>query len=164
MTRNIVFSSIFLVLATMFTACAPPACQDVDCGDHGTCFEGACECAPGWQGIKCQTKSIDMLAGKYQAQETCDSIPGPEYLEEIAPGADETHAIIKNFGNSGADLPVEIISGGKLAFTNVDWNISGKTYKLSGSSERDFGSLVIDYSAKLNDTVRISCVHVMTKF
>ncbi|MBQ7412843.1 MAG: hypothetical protein IJV07_01020 [Alphaproteobacteria bacterium] len=30
-----------------------PSCDDVDCGDHGTCNAGACICADGWSGSTC---------------------------------------------------------------------------------------------------------------
>ena len=38
------------------TPVAPDPCFGVDCGDHGTCKEGACECADGWTGDRCEVE------------------------------------------------------------------------------------------------------------
>ena len=42
-------------------SCAVDPCLGVDCGDHGTCAEGACICDAGWAGTNCQEDADDCI-------------------------------------------------------------------------------------------------------
>jgi hypothetical protein len=40
-----------------FVGCNPDACKDVVCANGGNCTEGTCNCASGFEGTLCATKS-----------------------------------------------------------------------------------------------------------
>ena len=48
-----------LALSCMFLSgqesWSPDPCAEVDCGSHGTCEQGVCECDPGYEGEFCDT-------------------------------------------------------------------------------------------------------------
>lgn len=55
------FSIVFL--AFMFS-CSDP-CDDVNCGDNGTCDDGTCLCETGYVGTLCDGKIIDLYTGNW---------------------------------------------------------------------------------------------------
>ena len=56
--RNIAFSALFTLgafSAITYTSCNKDECKDVVCQNGGTCLEGACSCATGYEGTNCET-------------------------------------------------------------------------------------------------------------
>lgn len=63
------FSAILLCL--MFS-CSDP-CDDIACGDNGTCDDGTCICETGYEGTNCETLVIDKYTGTWLSTDfECD--------------------------------------------------------------------------------------------
>ena len=58
------FFAAALATATIFSACDP--CKDVECQNSGTCVEGTCECATGYEGVNCETEMRTKFLGNYK--------------------------------------------------------------------------------------------------
>ena len=56
------FTPILVLLVTLLlTACTPDPCEDTICANGGTCFEGNCQCPPGFSGADCSIDDCDAL-------------------------------------------------------------------------------------------------------
>lgn len=62
--KHVLYLSAFLLL--LLPACAPSdPCEDLPCGSEGTCREGVCDCAAGFEGENCDSREIDKFLGTY---------------------------------------------------------------------------------------------------
>ncbi len=52
-TQGLESEDMSVVIAA--TPAAPDPCADVDCGEHGECVEGLCQCEEGFEGDRCET-------------------------------------------------------------------------------------------------------------
>jgi hypothetical protein len=59
-------------------SCAPDPCAGIDCGEHGTCSNGACVCTDDYYGENCETAPLTCLnGGRWNATTlTCDCAQG----------------------------------------------------------------------------------------
>lgn len=68
-------SCMFALSAIYFTACdttEPDPCAKVECGPHGACNNGTCDCAPGYEkdvNGRCDLLITDKLTGKYNGED-----------------------------------------------------------------------------------------------
>jgi hypothetical protein len=61
--KLIVLSTVLLLF---LAGCAPgDPCLDLPCGTEGTCREGICDCAAGFEGENCDAREIDKFLGIY---------------------------------------------------------------------------------------------------
>lgn len=72
-----IFKTILIVTTVLFTTISfqscKDACDDVVCQNGGTCDEGICDCAVGFEGTSCATLSRDKFIGSYSVAENCGS-------------------------------------------------------------------------------------------
>lgn len=87
-------------------SCDTDPCSDVDCGSNGTCFDGICECDPGYDGTNCNIVIRSLFTGTFDATEICDTTPDGEqddYVSVITESFDGPEYIvidnIYNFSN-----------------------------------------------------------------
>lgn len=63
---------------TLITSCNQDKCKDVVCANGGTCTDGSCKCASGYEGTLCDTKSnlkFINVAGWSVSEEGTSSAP-----------------------------------------------------------------------------------------
>lgn len=62
--KRLLYLSGFLLV--LLASCAPnDPCEDLPCGNEGTCREGTCDCALGFEGENCNSREIDKFLGTY---------------------------------------------------------------------------------------------------
>jgi len=64
------FSLSFLsaLILIFLTSCSDP-CDDVNCGENGSCDEGICLCDTGYEGVNCEAKEIDKFIGSWTSND-----------------------------------------------------------------------------------------------
>ena len=67
--KNILKLSFLAGLFLVFS-CTDP-CEDVVCENGGTCDEGTCLCAEGYEGDNCETESRAKYLGDFLGERTC---------------------------------------------------------------------------------------------
>lgn len=55
------------------SACNTDACKDVTCNNGGTCADGTCLCADGYEGTNCDTEMRAKFLGNFNITESCSS-------------------------------------------------------------------------------------------
>jgi hypothetical protein len=105
------FALLSIALST--TSCKKDACQGMDCGIHGDCFEGVCSCDPGYllDGFgQCEDLLSQRIAGTYAAtNEGCNI---GDYFLTIQANPGKGHGLfIANLGqytclNTGGELVI----------------------------------------------------------
>jgi hypothetical protein len=115
--KSILLSSVLtlgIFGATTFVSCNPDACKDVVCNNGGTCNDGDCVCASGFEGTNCETQSLSKFLGSNNTSvnynfsdnggTTCGNYTGTFTATRSA--ADTTRLILTNFGGFGLTTSV----------------------------------------------------------
>jgi hypothetical protein len=135
---------LFVILCftmVLFTACEKDAtknstinlqsCNNVICLNGGACSEGACNCAVGYEGLKCETRWSDKFIGNYQAQDECYAGTNtPYYSVSMSSVVDYANKIrIYNLGtNCTAQNILATINPEKTSFTIPLQNTCGNIW------------------------------------
>jgi hypothetical protein len=82
------------------------ACTDVTCG-NGTCLDGVCECAVGFDGPSCQTESRSRYLGSWEAGDICRTTAFV-YDLVITSGASAGSIQLDNLNDKGVPLAANI--------------------------------------------------------
>lgn len=106
------FRSALLLASVVTSGCGgnndrpDPACLNVECGDHGVCNAGLCECSDGYRGAECQfpPSCLPQCAGKDCGDNgcggSCGLCPAGEMCMEGQCGCDSSCAN-RDCGNNG---------------------------------------------------------------
>ncbi|MES2702689.1 MAG: calcium-binding EGF-like domain-containing protein [Bacteroidota bacterium] len=66
--------SFFAVATTILvTSCEKNPCDQVDCKNGGSCGHGLCKCPTGFEGPRCEAKSVARFIGTYGGFIECDN-------------------------------------------------------------------------------------------
>jgi hypothetical protein len=108
-------------------------CDNVICLNGATCVDGLCNCAQGYEGVKCDTRWNEKFVGVYKASDDCLSDTSTFYEVEIS--ANSTYAYKINIANLGNFCPNTILNAEinpeKTTFAIPMQNVCGDSY-LSG--------------------------------
>lgn len=147
--------------AITYTSCTKDECKDVVCQNGGTCSEGTCTCATGYEGTNCETASSKKFAGSYSVIEQCSESGGVgPYTATISQSSSNAvNVLLQNFGDYNATITVTG-SVDKTTLTIPAQTVSG--YDISGSGTYNNGVITITYTvgATLNSE---TCTATWTK-
>lgn len=84
------------------SACTSDPCKDVTCNNGGTCADGTCICAAGYEGNDCSTAVNAKFVGSWTATEACPATGtyGVNIIATSVAGA-PSGVLIGNLGNYG---------------------------------------------------------------
>lgn len=86
----------FILPIVFLSACADP-CDDVACGENGTCVEGVCECDPGVFGDNCENLYRDDFLGSWNmVTHFCEPGSSSSFVYTFEEGAHADEVIILN--------------------------------------------------------------------
>ncbi len=72
---------------TLYTSCEKDQCAALQCQNGGNCVSGLCQCASGYEGTRCEIRSMDRYLGTYYGT-TTDKNFGLLDTVVITPGND----------------------------------------------------------------------------
>ena len=133
----------------LFNACDDDPCKDVICQNNGTCVSGTCNCADGYEGTNCETKTQDRYTGSYSAIDVCTSGNYNYNATVSASSTDVTKVLMTNFGGFGSSVVVNATVSGS-SFTIPSQVFGAVT--ISGSGTLSSDNLTINVSYTANDT------------
>ncbi|MEZ4942633.1 MAG: hypothetical protein R3D58_17295 [Saprospiraceae bacterium] len=112
MNKKLVY--LFALLGAMVAfapACGDAnACEDVDCGVNGTCFEGVCVCNVGYEGAACAEEWATKFLGSYLGFDVCPPPTGTVDLNApaVITRLSESRIQISNFASFGSILEADV--------------------------------------------------------
>ena len=141
-------------------------CEAVSCLNGGTCNNGSCACAAGYEGAQCQTEIREKFIGLYETS-GCD---GEIYLLSISNSTDEILNVLLEF--SGINLPPisATINGNSMTIPSQIFTNSNSVITRSGAGSLNGNVLswtlvtTVDPSIPWEDTYTESCIYLSYKF
>lgn len=140
-----------LLLMLLTVSCGKNPCKDIDCGPHGSCEKGICECDKGYTldgDSTCNQKISSLITGVYQPVVTgCNTgsyelvIQGSNVFDDVL--------ILVNLGgytcDNGDDIIVEGLITSPESFILEEARYCDQ-YQVSGSGTITETSIIIEYS------------------
>ena len=120
---------LFAIISFTISSCSTDKCKGVTCQNGGTCVNGNCNCASGYEGTSCQTKANAKFVGTYNGNLTCDGASPSADAYSVIAGTSPLAIIINQ--NGTATLLAASVSNMNISIPSQD--ISGATFSGSGT-------------------------------
>ena len=122
------FVAVLAVIGALFVShsCTKDPCEDVVCQNGGTCADGKCNCAAGYEGTNCETEWRTKLIGTFNGTENCGTAGSLSIT--VTKSSTEVKRVIMDIGNginfyadmststSGA-MPTQTIASGAASIS-----------------------------------------------
>lgn len=171
-TNFLIFFFVLLTFSVTNQSCTDP-CNDVDCGNNGTCFDGVCICDEGYEGTNCETTSATKYIGTYSAVDICNGQTLPASTNTISQSTTTPTTIeIVNF-NALVDYysisspviftaDVNTLTGADQSFTAPSNGEVVNLKNLSGSYDISTKELSFTYEYDVDGASNQVCTSVYT--
>lgn len=146
------FSKILLMCMTLvsialFSCKKDDPCEDVTCLNGGTCNNGSCSCATGYEGSTCATEQRSKFLASYNVSESCNITGNFNYTISINTSATGvTKVVISNFYGVGATVTGDV-NGTSVTIPSQLVNVNSIGYNFSGSGQVNGNILTLSYTA-----------------
>ena len=153
---TIIGTSLLMVIALasffFYQSCSPDPCKTTVCNNGGTCADGYCICAAGFEGIDCSTLSRDKLVKVWHTtSNSCDTAATGAAISITANTTNNKGLKIAYFSHLTCQTGTILISC-TMTGTNT-FVIDNSTYCgiiFTGTGSLDGSTLTVTYS--FNDT------------
>lgn len=168
--RNFAFSAMLALGAfgiTTFSSCGSDSkdkCADIVCQNGGTCNDGKCQCAVGYEGTLCETEVATKFVGTYSVTETCGSSSSPAYVVTITKVSKNT-LLVSNLGNYACTIGGDIVFNGTTSASttfSINDTKCGTEMIATGSISADGKTITVPYTAKYG-TSTDNCTATLTR-
>lgn len=122
------------------------------CGNYicmaGSCVDGSCVCAAGFEGKSCESAVIEKYLGRHLGFEECVFGPGRFYEVGIIPSDTNVQVVqIQNLGNFGALVRGELKSDGSI---DIPLQNMGSRFTISGTVTIADTMVSVNYALREN--------------
>ena len=148
------FAILALAMSTTLISCKkddPDPCENVTCLNGGTCSDGNCSCATGYEGSTCGTEVRGKFIGSYNGTLSCPGTNGTVLMTVTSSAAGITSVVFSD----GVDTWVGTVSGSSVSIATQ--TISGGT-TISGSGQ--LSGLLLSLNLNLSGN---TCTYTGTK-
>ncbi len=143
-------AAVAVATTVFFASCSEDKCKNVTCQNLGTCIDGACECASGYEGTNCETLSRAKFLGNYTFDETPSSEPaGTNYPNTFSSGTANNEMIISNFGGYSTAIVTVKVAGSTFSKTDTLSTGAIQIFDISGNKNATSGKITYTYKSKL---------------
>ncbi|MES2701317.1 MAG: calcium-binding EGF-like domain-containing protein [Bacteroidota bacterium] len=166
------FMTLSAFCAVLYSSCSKDACKDVVCQNGGTCADGNCTCATGYEGTRCETVARLKYVNTYVGNGTDNATPSNSYTGfravVTATGTDVTKlqlVLQDNTTTPVVALPITLttFTATNSTFTITSTSASGYTYTGSGTISATVVSLTLVETANVGGGVITYNFPTMTK-
>ena len=138
-----------LAIITFYSSCTDP-CKDVVCLNAGTCVDGACSCADGYEGDDCGTAIRQKFIGSWTAADACSLSGTGAYTVTVTAGTGIFDVKITNMWNAFVNQVNATISGNTITISTQEPDSDGFTISGTGTISSD--GLTITWTYTVTDT------------
>lgn len=141
----------------LYTSCNPDPCKDVVCNNGGTCNEGNCVCATGYEGTKCETASRDKFVKTWSAsdKEATTTTTVPTYTSAIIGGTGITEIKISKFSDAFFTNDVIATVNGNVATIASQQPDNDGYYVTTGTGTYDATTKKINWTYTLKNPLGV---------
>lgn len=156
------------------TSCEEDPCKNVECGAHGTCNAGVCDCEAGYEkdtNGRCDLLWSQKFVGDFACKDVCTDSKGKasnyDYEVSVKALTAANTVSISNFGGftlTSGTLKVDSANNLVIDFTDTTGRIfkgSGKFVKAATATAKDV--INVSYSITFSDKTVENCVGVYTR-
>lgn len=137
-------------------------CDNVTCQNGGTCNNGSCSCASGYEGATCGTEMRSKFIASYTVQENCS--PGGNFNYNMTINSSATgvqNVVINNFYGVGAAVTASV-SGSSITIASQTVTVNGTAVTFSGSGQLSGNIMTLSYTASIGGDAD-NCTATCTK-
>ena len=111
--KNLLKALSFAAVVGLFaTSCTPDPCKDVVCNNGGTCVDGSCVCATGYEGTNCDTEVRTKAIGTWTVADSCSNSGTASYTVTVVTSTGGISEVkITNFWGTFTNQVVATVSG-----------------------------------------------------
>jgi len=158
---KILISTLALGTVLFFASCTKDECKDVTCDNGGVCTAGVCDCATGFEGTNCETKSNAKFVASYNGSDVCTSGNYTFTANIAASSTIANGVIITNFAGFGSSFTVlATVDGSTLTIPSQ--SVSGIALSGSGTLNSAGNAIQLTYTAN-DGTLSDNCTGTWTK-
>jgi hypothetical protein len=147
--RNIAVAALVTLgafSAVTYTSCTKDKCKDVTCNNGGTCSDGNCTCASGYEGTSCDSLSRTKFIKIWSATDkinTTNIVYAPVVVANTSGGI--TEVLISNFSDFFSSANTKATVSGNT-ITIARQNPSSNNYYVAGSGTIASGTITWNYT------------------
>ena len=109
------FATVLALATTIsLSSCAEDPCKNVECGVHGTCNAGTCDCAVGYQkdtNGRCDLEVSQKFIGTFVQKDKAETVQDTAYCTETY------DIVIKKLGTDPSKIEISNFAGSATKFT-----------------------------------------------
>jgi hypothetical protein len=121
-------------------------CDNVTCLNGGTCNDGTCACAAGYEGSTCGTEQRSKFLASYNVSESCNVSGNFNYIMTISTSATGVSSVVlNNFFGVGASVTGNV-SGTSITIPSQIVNVNSIGTTFSGSGQVNGNILTLSYT------------------
>lgn len=151
------------VVTLALISCKKDPCADVSCLNGGTCNDGTCTCAAGYEGTDCSTEQRTKFLGTYTVNEACASGNYNYTFTSTSSSAGVTRILLNNFAAVDGSTVSATVSGTSLNIAQQNFTVSGQNWGIVGSGQLNGNLLTITYTLTFPDNSTDGCTATCTK-
>lgn len=123
--------TMILSAALIYSSCTKDPCKDVVCQNGGTCDDGSCNCATGYEGTDCSTEWRTKFAASYKTSGTDNT--GGTYTDIPTTISNSSSGVTKIVINISGAFSFTATLTSSTTFTIDNQTVSGFTYSGTGT-------------------------------
>ena len=155
--------SFLAIIAIVFSSCEKQEqnfgpttyykpCQDVICLNGGTCHDGNCLCAVGFEGTKCETRSVDKFVATYDAFDDCFMSGSQSYEVTIQADFDPINQLtLKGFAKTFCPNDITAYISSEKSNFDIPFQQTCSNYYVSG--EGNMSGSVLNVNLSFRDSL-----------
>jgi hypothetical protein len=156
-----IFTVLTLVVIVV-SSCKKDPCDDISCLNGGTCNDGTCACAEGYEGTTCATEERAKFLSTYSVTETCPS-GNLSYSSVVSTSSVGVSSIVfSNFGGYGVNV-IGTANNSSVVFPNQTLDANGVPGTFSGTGQINGNILTVTYtvsSGTFSETCTMTCTKI----
>ncbi len=133
-------------------------CENVTCQNGGTCNDGTCACAAGYEGTNCGTEVRSKFLATYSFLESCAASGNGNGTLIITTSSTGALNVILNFGSNL--IFNATVSGSQITIPSQTITVNGNALTINGNGQLNGNILTLNYTVASgggSDTCTATC-------
>lgn len=158
---------LLVLIAILLSACESNPCEEISCGEHGTCNETTeqCDCDEFYEGTNCEEEVRAKFIGNWSGTGVCDYNPTNLFnLDAAVSGGVELDVVKIQSSNILQEFTItgNLDENNQIVIPTFMTNISSNEYDGTMVYDEENNALVLTLRAFVNGNID-TCVYTLTE-